>query len=84
MQMNLTLLEGRKQIRRMDKCSSWAEEQKEDNAMIKKKVAIQKKFTPMTVLVGNKKQQQQNLPKPKAVSAQLIQLWCKTTPVFTG
>lgn len=37
MQMNLPLLEGRKQVRQMDKCSSWVEEQKEDNAMIKKK-----------------------------------------------
>lgn len=47
------------------------EEQREDSAMIKK-VAIQNTFTPMTVLVEHTKQQQQNLPKPKAVSAQLI------------
>lgn len=47
------------------------EEQREDSAMIKK-VAIQKTFTTMTVLVEHTKQQQQNLPKPKAVSAQLI------------
>lgn len=47
------------------------EEQREDSAMIKK-VAIQKMFPTMTVLVKHTKQQQQNLPKPKAVSAQLI------------
>lgn len=43
MQMNLTLLEGRKQVRQMDKCSSWVEEQKEDNAMIKKKKLLFKR-----------------------------------------
>lgn len=58
------------------------EEQREDNAMTKKAV-IQKKFTPMTVLVKHTKQQQQNLQKPKVVSVQLIQLriyWRRLSP----
>lgn len=58
------------------------EEQREGNTII----TIKKKFTALTqsVLIEHTKQQQQNLPKCKPVFAQLIQLWCKTTPGFTG
>lgn len=45
MQMNLTLLEGMKQVRQMDKHSSWVEEQKEDNAMILKSCYLKEVYT---------------------------------------
>lgn len=60
------------------------EEQREGNTMIKKLLFKKSLHLWQFVLVEHTKQQQQNFPKAKEVSAQLIQLWCKTAPGFTG